>query len=140
LNKIHVNCKFILIGPEENYIEVEKIYRNFSSNVTNLCGHFSIEELATLFTMATGYFGNDGGMSQLAGTMGCPSVVIFNSVEEDWITHPWRSEKGVVRNRTECSPCFNAINCPLGHRKCVTDIPLEDVLKKADEIIFKHNS
>ena len=136
LRKVNANCKFILIGTEDNYAEVEKFYHNIDFDVNNLCGHLSIEELAGLFSIAKGYIGNDGGMSQLAGMMGCPSVIVFNSVEEDWITHPWRSKNGVVRNRTACSPCFNAITCPAGHRKCVIDIPINAVLKKANDIFF----
>lgn len=93
LKKINANFKVVLIGTEENYTEVEKFYENIGVDVRNLCGKLSIEELAGLFALAKGYIGNDGGMSQLAGTMGCPSVIVFNSIEEDWITHPWRSQK-----------------------------------------------
>jgi heptosyltransferase-2 len=137
LKKSRVDCEIILIGTKENYAEVKKAYENIDFRVNNLCGILSIEELASLFTVAKGYIGNDGGMSQLAGTIGCSSVVVFNSIEADWITHPWRSREGVIRSHTSCSPCFNAIYCPEGHRKCMVDISVESVLLKANKVIFK---
>ena len=36
-------------------------------------------------------------MSQLAGLLGTPSVIAFNSIEEEWVTFPWRSLNGIVR-------------------------------------------
>lgn len=137
IKKSKLDCHFIIIGTKENYIEAEQAYRSIDLRVNNLCGKLSIEELAALFTVANGYIGNDGGMSQLAGTMGCPSVIVFNSIEADWITHPWRSREGVIRSHTSCSPCFNAIYCPEGHRKCMVDISVESVLVKVNKVIFK---
>jgi ADP-heptose:LPS heptosyltransferase len=115
---------------------LDKFCRKIEFEIKNLCGQLSIEELAALLSVAKGYIGNDGGMSQLAGLIGCPSVVVFNSVEEDWVTYPWRSLKGVVRNHTDCSPCFNMLHCPEKHRRCVEDIPVESVFSKVDAVMF----
>jgi heptosyltransferase-2 len=127
----------LLVGTHEQFNLAEEAYKNIGFKVNNLCGRLSIEELAVLFSKAKGYIGNDGGMSQLAGLMGCPSVIIFNSVEEDWVTHPWRSVNGVIKNRTACSPCFNSHYCPEGHNKCMIDISVESVMLKVNQNIVK---
>ena len=137
LNKSQEQLEFLLVGTREQFDQVAQAYQDIGFVATNLCGLLSMDELAALFSVARGYIGNDGGMSQLAGLIGCPSVIVFNSVEEDWVTHPWRSANGVVRNRTACSPCYNGLYCPEGHRRCVTDISLESVLLKVHQIIFK---
>ena len=128
---------FLLIGTHDQFNLSEEAYKNIDFEIKNLCGRLSIEELAVIFSKAKGYIGNDGGMSQLAGLLGCPSVIIFNSVEEDWVTHPWRSANGVIKNRTACSPCFNSYYCPEVHSKCMVDISVESVLLKVNQIIAK---
>jgi ADP-heptose:LPS heptosyltransferase len=138
LKKSRGQLEFLLVGTREQFDQVAQAYKDIGFDANNLCGLLSIDELASLFSVAKGYIGNDGGMSQLAGLVGCPSVIVFNSVEEDWVTHPWRSENGVVRNRPACSPCYNGLYCPEGHRRCVTDISLESVLLKVHQIIFKY--
>jgi heptosyltransferase-2 len=137
LKKIQKDSEFILIGTSEQFEQADYAFKNIGIDIKNLCGSLSIEELTILFSNAKGYIGNDGGMSQLAGLVGCPSIIIMNSIEEDWITHPWRSANGLVRNHTSCSPCFNELYCPEGHRKCVVDITIESIILKANQIIFE---
>ena len=136
LNKNSENLSFALIGTLDHYAVLDKILNSNRFEIQNLCGQLSIEEIAALLSAAKGYIGNDGGMSQLAGLIGCPSVVVFNSVEEDWITYPWRSLNGIVRNHTDCSPCLNALYCPEKHHKCVIDISVDSVYFKVDEVIL----
>lgn len=133
----HEQFDFLLVGTRDQFNVSDEAFKNIDFKVNNLCGRLSIEELAVLFSKAKGYIGNDGGMSQLAGLMDCPSVIIFNSVEEDWVTHPWRSKNGVIKNRTACSPCFNSHYCPEGHNKCMIDISVDSVLLKVNQIIVK---
>jgi ADP-heptose:LPS heptosyltransferase len=127
---------FVIIGTLDHFDVVNQLFQNFEFYIQNLCGKLSIQELAALLSDAKGYIGNDGGMSQLASLVGCPSVIVFNSVEEDSVTYPWRSLSGVVRNYTDCSPCYNPLYCPKSHRKCVTDIAIEAVHRRVIEIIF----
>ena len=77
-------------------------------------------------------------MSQLAGVVKCKSVIISNSVEEHGMTYPWFSVNGIVRNSTECSPCYNEIVCPLEHNKCVKDIQVSRVLTKLSELLSSY--
>jgi heptosyltransferase-2 len=126
---------FGLIGTQDHYDSLNRIFKGDKVNVTNLCGRLSLEELGALLSVAKGYVGNDGGMSHLADLVGCPSVIIFNSVEEDWVTYPWRSLDGIVKFPTECSPCYNLSFCPEGHRRCTVEISLESVYSRVIEII-----
>lgn len=136
INKTSKNFSFALIGTLDHYAVLDRIFNSNGSEIHNLCGQLSIEEIAALLSCAKGYIGNDGGMSQLAGVIGCPSVVVFNSVEEDWVTYPWQSLNGIVRNHTDCSPCLNALYCPENHHKCVIDISIDTVYSKVDEVIL----
>jgi heptosyltransferase-2 len=135
LKKNQLDLDIVLVGTSDQFEHSERAFANIGFELKNFCGRLSIDELAFLFSIAKGYIGNDGGMSQLAGLVGCPSVIIFNSVEEDWVTHPWRSANGVIRNRTPCSPCFNSLYCPEGHLKCMVDITVNSVLLKVNNII-----
>ena len=126
---------FVIIGTPDHFDIVNQLFQNVEFDIQNLCGKLSIQELAALLSVAKGYIGNDGGMSHLASLVGCPSVIVFNSVEEDSVTYPWRSLSGVVRNYTDCSPCYNPLYCPKLHRRCVTDIAIEAVQRRVIEII-----
>ncbi len=127
---------FALIGTPEHYAVLNELFIERAFKTTNLCGKLTIDELAALLSVSKGYIGNDGGMSQLAGVVGCPSVIVFNSVEEDWLTYPWRSSNGIVRNHTICSPCLSDLHCPQKHHKCVDEISVDAVYSKVEQIIF----
>lgn len=136
LNQNFDSLSFALIGTLDHYAELDDLIKRHGLEIQNLCGQISIEEIAALLSVAKGYIGNDGGMSQLAGIVGCPSVIAFNSVEEDWITYPWRSLNGVVKQHTYCSPCFSATYCPEKHHKCMVDISIDSVYSKVIEVIL----
>jgi ADP-heptose:LPS heptosyltransferase len=136
LNQNSENLSFALIGTLDHYEVLDSFFNRYGLEIQNLCGQLSIEEVAALFSVARGYIGNDGGMSQLAGIVGCPSVIAFNSVEEEWITYPWRSLNGVVRQPTYCSPCFSDSYCPEKHHKCMVDISIDSVYSKVVEVIL----
>lgn len=136
LNQNYENLSFALIGTLDHYAKLDGFFKGYGFKIQNLCGQLSIEDIAALLSVAKGYIGNDGGMSQLAGLVGCPSVIAFNSVEEDWITYPWRSLKGVVKQHTYCSPCFSDSYCPEKHHKCMVDISIDSVYSKVVEVIL----
>jgi ADP-heptose:LPS heptosyltransferase len=135
IQNIFPNAHIAYIGLESHFDTVQKHLQEGRVKTRNLCGRLTVDQIASLMTNAMAYIGNDGGMSQLAGVVGCPSIVIFNGIEEPGMTHPWNSRNGIVYPTIECSPCYNEIACPLGHRRCVEDIPVQTVLDKLMSII-----
>lgn len=119
---------FLLVGTLDDRLAAEELVLSGPSGAQNLCGKLSLSEIAALLDASDGFLGNDGGMAHLAGALGVPSVVIFNSVEEHGLTTPLSAKSAIVRFNVDCSPCYNEFECPLGHRACVVGIAVESVI------------
>lgn len=119
---------FILIGTRNDHLAANELLSHSPAGTRNLCGMLSLSEIAALLMESSLFLGNDGGMAHLAGALSVRSVVVFNSVEEHGLTTPMSEKSVVVRVDVACSPCYNEVECPLGHRACVVNIPVEKVL------------
>jgi heptosyltransferase II len=135
-----LNPIFILIGTKGDiecgdYIEESIKNSNKGISLLNLVNKTNIEYLAAIAKRADLFIGNDGGGVHIAAAVNCKTVSIIPGLEFPNSIDPWGYQKFSVRHEVECSPCYSMTNCPLGHRKCMVDIPIEAVLKKSLEAL-----
>ncbi len=122
------DCVFILIGTK-NDIELGQVLETcFKENLINLIGNTSVEQLAAVLKRTTLLIGNDGGALHVAAAVKCTTVSIIPGLEFPNSIEPWGFYKYSVRHAVSCAPCYSMTHCPLGHNKCMVELPVESVL------------
>lgn len=46
-------------------------------------------------------------------------------------------EYAVVRHHVQCAPCYSFTHCPLGHNRCMIDIPEDEVFAQCKRVLDK---
>jgi len=118
----HCNGKvLVILGPvEEQREEIEHWDRFLAVRSLGLA------KATALLSRCNLYLGNDSGISHLAAALGVETLVLFGPTDpNEWA--PRGKKVAVVRKAVECSPCTGPIMKACSHRKCLTQLPPEDV-------------
>jgi heptosyltransferase-2 len=122
---------WILGGPDERPLG-EEIARSGGDEVRDLCGVTTLSEAVDLLALADVTVANDSGLAHVAAAAGSPVVVLFGPTSPDFAA-PLTDRSELLYRGLECSPCFER-SCPLGHHRCMTDIAVEEVMRRVDRL------
>ena len=100
----------------------------------NLAGRTTLPQALALIAASRATITNDSGLMHVAAALGVPQVAIFGS-SSPLHTPPlsphaqvlWLKNQPSYQPPLDCAPCF-ARTCPLGHTRCLNDLPAEQVL------------
>jgi len=98
----------------------------------NLAGETSLAEAVDLLSMSSVVVSNDSGLMHIAAALHRPLVAIFGSTSPDF-TPPLSDEVVILATDIECRPCFQR-TCPLQHKKCLTEITPDQVLRAIENL------
>jgi ADP-heptose:LPS heptosyltransferase len=118
----------VLLGPVE---EEKENYSALCQGAVRVCDS-NLGQLAALLARSDLYLGNDSGVSHLAAAMGVVSLVLFGpSSVDQWA--PRGKHVTIVTQNVECAPCAAPVmqSCP--HRKCLTTLEPESIIKELDK-------
>ncbi|MGF1804408.1 lipopolysaccharide heptosyltransferase II [Aliivibrio sifiae] len=121
-----------LFGSAKDKETTESIKSLVDSNnqhcIFNLAGETSLIEAVDLLTACQTVVSNDSGLMHVAAAVGCHVVGVYGSTSPKY-TPPLAKKVDIVSTDIECRPCFKR-ECPLGHLKCLKDLPATDVISK----------
>lgn len=128
-------AKLLVIGTPADSTLATGLIALAPSRVFNLAGTASIGQCAAILKHCTLLVGNDGGAVHLADAMGARVVSIVPGIEYPDSIEPWNSRDLAVRHSVECSPCYDFLKCPLGHNKCMAELPVEPVMRNCRSVL-----
>ncbi len=131
INQVAPQFDEVLIFGSQAEVDIASdIYNEVThTNVCNLAGTLSLEELihtiATLDTFITG----DSGPMHIASSFSIKTIALFGATD-DTDTVGWDANTQVVKQHSEtleCMPCKKR-TCPLEHHKCMKNITPEQIV------------
>ncbi len=134
-SKLHeAGERVYLLGSPREREEGESIRRDAGLPPESLlAGRLSLPELAEFLSELRVTVTNDSGGLHLSEAVGTPVVAIFGPTIREFGFAPWRIDSVILEaGRLDCRPCgiHGADRCPLGHHRCMADIPVESVLSE----------
>ncbi len=121
-----------LTGGEEDKDYCRRVKQNIiNNNLVNLSGkltpvqsYLAIKRSRLLITV-------DSAAQHLGAAAGVPVILIYGSTDSSFGFYPLTSEKKIVEIKgLKCRPCTDhgRNKCPLGHFKCMEEIPVKSIL------------
>ena len=104
----------------------------------DLAGRTRLAEAVDLLSLATAVVSNDSGLMHIAAALARPLVVIYGATSPGF-TPPLNANAAIVASDIDCAPCFQR-ECPLGHHRCMRDIPMERVASALDALLAVEES
>lgn len=106
----------------------------------SVAGETSVADLAALVARARAVVANDSGPAHVASAVGTPVVTIFGPTVPAFGFVPWGEKTRVVEHSgLSCRPCSASAHgprvCPLGHHRCMREIPAGRVLEALDALL-----
>lgn len=118
----------VVVGTPADVAIAAAMREALGQRVVDLAGKTSVGQLASLLKRCSLLVGNDGGAMHLGDAMGCKVVSIVPGIEYPDSIEPWNNRQFAVRHPVACAPCYSFMHCPLGHNKCMTELPVSSVL------------
>ena len=121
-----------LFGSEKDAGVAKEINQATDNLCTDFTGQTTMAEAVDLMSLVNVVVTNDSGLMHVAAALDKKIIAIYGSTDPGF-TPPLNSSAKVLTLNLECSPCFKR-ECPLGHLKCLTEIPPSLVLESMDTL------
>ncbi|MFM7767899.1 MAG: glycosyltransferase family 9 protein [Bacteroidota bacterium] len=147
LNELAAKLKLpvVLLGGKDDHQSGEEIAKGNESNVINLCGKYNLNQSASLVHDAKVVIAHDTGLMHIAAAFRKKIISLWgNTVPDFGMTPLLPSGIGASHifevEGLACRPCskIGYDKCPKGHFKCMTEIDLDAVVRKAHDLFFDH--
>jgi len=133
LNQQIDNLTFYLFGSKAESDYAEKIRKQYSGVMHNVCGKLSIYESATLLKECNLYIGNDTGTMHLAALAGTKCLALFSARDYPGQWYPLGNQNTILRKQVECEGCMLEV-CDKNNM-CLNNITCQEVFDNAIEIL-----
>jgi ADP-heptose:LPS heptosyltransferase len=117
----------VLLGGKDVKANADEIATALGDKAYNACGVTSLDESVFLVSNAQSVIGFDTGLTHIAEAFSRPIVSVWGGTVPDLLgVQPYMVKDVLVAGiDLGCRPCskFGLEKCPLGHFKCMNDIP-----------------
>ena len=132
-----LNSPVILLGGNDVKANGDVIASAIGSKVYNACGITSLDESVFLVSAAKSIIGFDTGLTHIAEAFNRPIVSVWGGTVPDLLgVQPYMVKDVLVAGiELSCRPCskFGLEKCPLGHFKCMNDMPEDEIIQFANK-------
>jgi heptosyltransferase-2 len=129
----------VLVGSPDERALCLAIAETAGEGVSVLAGSTGPADLAALLARSRALVGGDSGPGHVASAVGTPVVAIFGPTVPAFGYTPYGSAHRVVEHEgLACRPCdrHGPQTCPLGHHRCMVDVPAGRVLAALSEVLL----
>jgi len=132
-----IDSPIVLLGGNDVKDNGSIIANSIGSNIYNACGITSLDESVYLVSKAKRVLGFDTGLTHIAEAFERPIASIWGGTVPELLgVQPYMvKEAEVIGINLPCRPCskFGLEKCPLGHFKCMNNIPEQVVIDFANK-------
>lgn len=132
-----INLPIVLLGGNDVAANGDEISADVGSRVINLCGKTTLDESVFLVSQAKSIIGFDTGLTHIAEAFNKPIASIWGGTVPELLgVQPYQVDETLVAGiELSCRPCskFGLPKCPLGHFKCMNDMPEAPIVDFANK-------
>lgn len=136
-----LNRPVVLLGGNDVKANGDEVAA--AANAYNVCGITSLDESVFLVSKADCVIGFDTGLTHIAEAFNVPIVSIWGGTVPELLgVQPYKVKDVLVEGiELPCRPCskFGLEKCPLGHFKCMNEIPEALIIDFANGQQFDEN-
>ncbi|GAB3697922.1 glycosyltransferase family 9 protein [Spirosoma flavus] len=131
---LKINYPIVLVGDKNDRQAGDEIVRAIGERyVYNACGHYNLNQSASILQQARVVFSHDTGLMHIAAAFGKKVYSIWGSSSPQLGFYPYKTPH--VRLETPglgCRPCSATGfgNCPMKHFKCMNNLPFDFDVKE----------
>ena len=125
--------RVVVVGGKEDSALAAEIVAASPTSI-DATGRLSLLASAELLRRCAGLVTNDSAPLHLASAMGTPTLALFGPTVPDFGFGPLAPRAAVLGlDELACRPCdrHGPARCPLGHHRCMRDIPAAQVAERA---------
>jgi ADP-heptose:LPS heptosyltransferase len=126
----------VLLGGNDVKTNGDVIAETIGASVYNACGKTSLDESVFLVSKAQSVIGFDTGLTHIAEAFNKPIISIWGGTVPELLgVQPYMVKDVLVAGiELDCRPCskFGLEKCPLGHFKCMNDMPEGEIIEFAN--------
>ncbi len=134
---IEEGWKVWIFGSEKDFPVAQEILQRLPEpqrqSCVSLAGRTTLAQAIDLLSAVKAVISNDSGLMHIAAALDKPIVALYGSTSPDFTPALTKRSKSLVTD-IECRPCFQR-ECPLGHRKCLTELKPERAINAVHELI-----
>ena len=131
---LKINYPIVLLGDKADAKVGDELVRAIGEGqIYNACGHYNLNQSASLLQRARVVFSHDTGLMHIAAAFGKKVYSIWGSTTPQFGFYPYKTPH--VRLETPglgCRPCSatGLGNCPMHHFKCMNDLSFDFDVKE----------
>ncbi|OKS85479.1 glycosyltransferase family 9 protein [Mucilaginibacter polytrichastri] len=133
-----INHPVLLLGGEDVKPNGEIIADALGSKAYNACGITTLDESVYLVANAINIIGFDTGLTHIAEAFNRPIASVWGGTVPELLgVQPYHVKNAMVAGiELPCRPCskFGLPQCPLGHFKCMNNMPEEPLINFANQL------
>lgn len=119
-----------IVGSEADSAIGQEIVAAAPEHCVDFCGQTRLGDVIDLLSLAQTVVGNDTGLTHIASAVVKHVVALYGSTHPDYAP-PLCEQPVRLWLELDCAPCKAKV-CPLGHTRCMHELPVADVLQACE--------